>query len=371
MTTPPADGHALLAVLREPGSYAAWSVTGRDGLLRLARRHGLLGTLAERLVADGLWEALPRREREILTGSRRVAAENARLLTWEVGRIRRAFFGSGIPVTLLKGCAYHLAALPMARGRMAADVDILVDWEDLPLVEKLLGQHGWRHVKVDPYDQLYYRQWMHELPPMRHWERGREVDIHHTILPRTSRLKPKARDLLQASVAARPDDPGIRVLAPTDMLLHAMTHLFYDSDFEGQLRNLVDIDALLRHFASQPGFWEGLWSRAEGLDLALPCHYGLRYCARLMETPIPAYLLARSNRGAPPAPVAMVMDRLVPRGLVPAALGNPPALASRLAGWLLYVRSHWLRMPLGLLFGHLLRKSRKRIRGHVWDRRAV
>ena len=50
--------------------------------------------------------------------------------------------------------------------------------------------HGWLRMKIDPYDDRYYRVWMHEIPPLRHRERKTEIDLHHTILPRTSRLKP-------------------------------------------------------------------------------------------------------------------------------------------------------------------------------------
>ncbi len=51
-------------------------------------------------------------------------------------------------------------------------------------------------MKSDPYDDLYYRQWMHELPPLVHGERGRMVDVHHTILPLTARPTPDAQALI-------------------------------------------------------------------------------------------------------------------------------------------------------------------------------
>jgi len=38
----------------------------------------------------------------------------------------------------------------------------------------------------------------------------------------------------------------------------------------------------------------------------------------------------------------------------------PPANRARL--WLLFVRSHWLRMPAHLLVPHLVRKSMRRVR---------
>jgi hypothetical protein len=53
------------------------------------------------------------------------------------------------------------------------------------------------------------------------------------------------------------------------------------------------------------------------------------------------------------------MDTLLDRALLPAE--QPPRLGPSLARWLLYVRSHWLRMPPWLLAGHLFRKAHKRL----------
>ena len=47
-------------------------------------------------------------------------------------------------------------------------------------------------MKSDPYDDAYYRRWMHELPPLIHRERDRMIDVHHTILPLTARITPDA-----------------------------------------------------------------------------------------------------------------------------------------------------------------------------------
>ena len=81
-------------------------------------------------------------------------------------------------------------------GRMCSDVDILVPRERLDLFERALLANGWVHVTLEPYDQLYYRRWTHELPPLVHRDRLTAVDVHHGILPVTSRLKPDLTRLL-------------------------------------------------------------------------------------------------------------------------------------------------------------------------------
>jgi hypothetical protein len=57
-----------------------------------------------------------------------------------------------------------------------------------------------------------------------------------------------------------------------------------------------------------------------------------------------------------------MMDALVPRVLGPVHpdLRSPASL--RFARWLLYVRSHWLRMPPALLARHLTTKWMRRFR---------
>jgi hypothetical protein len=105
--------------------------------------------------------------------------------------------------------------------------------------------HGWSSAKTSAYDQRYYRRWMHELPPLKHNSRQTVLDVHHAILPTTARLKPDSRKLLAAAtpIAGRPD---LAVLSPVDMVLHSAAHLFCNEDVGNSLRDLVDLDCLLR-----------------------------------------------------------------------------------------------------------------------------
>ena len=160
-------------------------------------------------------------------------------------------------VVALKGSAYLLAGLPNAAGRVFADVDLLFAETELLEAERRLVEQGWQGTKLSPYDQHYYRAWTHELPPLVHVEREVEADLHHNIVPRTGRLKPSGAKLLANAVPIT-GTPFYR-LADTDLVLHAMTHLMFDSELADALRDLVDIDDLLRHFgASNPEFWERL-----------------------------------------------------------------------------------------------------------------
>jgi HprK-related kinase A len=344
----------LLRAFSHPETLATLAASEWDLLLVQARRADLLARLAARLEEQGVSDRIPSKVAAQLAAAQALAGHYERMARWEVNRIRRALRGVIPSIVLLKGSAYVLAELPAAKGRVFSDVDFMVPKETLPAVEAALLEHGWGPVKLDAYDQRYYRTWMHELPPLHHRDRHTVVDVHHSILPESGRLRPDARRLL---AAARPIGvPGLEVLAPAHMVLHSAVHLFQDGDFRGGLQGLIDLDSLLRHFGARDGFWDELLLEAAELGLQRPLFYALRFAQRLLRTPVPAEAAGAAHTRKPPWPVSAIMDTLVTSALRPesperADWRTPVAL------WLLYVRSHWLRMPPLLLAGHLLRKA--------------
>ncbi len=235
----------------------------------------------------------------------------------------------------------------------------MVPRESLEAVERKLLIYGWVPSHRDAYDQRYYRQWMHELPPFQHVKRQSILDVHHSILPQTARLHPDPEQLRTAAVRVE-GYADVRVLCPEDMVLHSATHLFHDGELEHGLRDLVDLDLLLRHF-SDSAFWDRLVPRAERLELLRPLFYALRYATRLLATPVPAHVIEAAAAGRPANALRGVMDQLFTKGLMPHHPMSDAAFTG-LARWTLYVRSHYLRMPPHLLLPHLARKA---VRRHV------
>jgi hypothetical protein len=350
----------LLDALSRPVPLADLTEAEWDALLPRARAGHLLARLGAQADANDLTDRLPERVRRHLAAAAALAARHERMVRWETNRIERALEPLDVPILLLKGAAYVALGLPAATGRLISDTDIMVPRAALDTVEGALKAAGWQPIKLDPYDQRYYRTWMHELPPLVHRERGTVVDLHHTILPPTSRLKP---DPAKLWTAARPLGGGqLHVLAPTDMVLHGAAHLFHDGDLRRSLRDLVDLADLLTHFGRiEPDFWSGLISRAAALDLGRPLYYALRYCRSLLRVPVPEGASIAAARHAPPFPIIDAMDWLVPRALIP---GPPDGDAGRGATTLLYIRSHWLRMPPWLLARHLAHQTVARLKHH-------
>jgi hypothetical protein len=336
-------------MLRDPRRLASLTSVEFSRLIDVAEQTRLLGWLLSEVEARQLPRDAPPWLEDRLQAARALAREHERAVRWEIDRLQRALSGAGLPWVLLKGAAYLTSALPPGRGRHVADIDVLVPIEQLPSAERALNAHGWRVDALDAYDERYYREWMHELPPMVHEERGSVVDVHHAILPRTSRLQPATPRLI---AQAREVDGGLKVLSPAHMALHAAAHLFHDGEIAGAIRDAADLDRLFRSFAADPGFWAELLREASELGLTRPAYYALRYAARFMGTPIPQTVTAETSAWAPPRAILALMDAVVERALPGRLLRT-----SKPAAFALYVRSHWLRMPPTLLARHLLRKS--------------
>jgi len=342
-------------VLLAPESITSLTPLDWDLLIRQGRRANLLARLAHVLNARGALDSVPSAPREHLVSAMRITERQTIAVRHEIACIANALEGSGVPLILLKGAAYVAADLPVSVGRIFSDIDIIVPRPLLGQAESALLQHGWRGSTLSPYDQRYYRRWMHELPPMRHFRRDTTIDVHHNILPETARLSADSHALLD-NVVSVPGHDRVFVLQPVDMLLHSATHLFHEGEFISALRDLFDIDGLLRHFGSRPGFWDELVRRAAAVGLSRPLYYALRVSVDLLRTEVPKDVLATASIGRPAAPLAWTIERCFSLAFQPVHPSVDTA-AVKAARFALYVRSHWLRMPMHLLVYHLGRKA--------------
>jgi len=323
------DGWLLARALRAPGNTAALDADGWTALIAMARAEQMIGTLAWRL--QGL--AVPAAVERILADARASAEQGRIVALWEAEAARRALAPIGVPLVLLKGTAFVAAGLKAGQGRSIGDLDILVPRASLDVVEAALIGAGWEWVKPDPYDDAYYRRWMHELPPLIHRDRDRMIDVHHTILPLTGRITPDAAALLADAIEVA---PGLFTLSPNDILVHAAAHLFADGDLAGGMRNLWDVHCLVEQFGTR-----GLGDRAAHHGLGVQVARALRLAAALY------------GDGAALNPA----DRLYLRRLTARdGWGRAVRTVIRFG---FYARSHWLRMPPAMLARHLWTKWRK------------
>ena len=328
----------LLAGRREASSLAPrdW-----DGVIGVARSEAMLATLAHR--PEGA--DLPPTVAALFADQRAAAVVAQRQALWEAEMARRALAPVGIEFVLLKGAAYAAAGMACAAGRQIGDLDILVLATDIRRAENALLNAGWEWVKSDPYDDFYYREHMHELPPLIHKSRDRMIDVHHTILPRTHRITPDALALVSDAVTSA---GGFAVLNPADMVCHCAAHMLADGDLQGGLRNLWDFNLMTRDFAAaDPGFWEQLDARARLHGLQDAVQRAARLSRDLYGAALPEEWNGQETTDL------WFRKRLLARDDWGRVTG--PLLEQSF-----YIRSHWLRMPPTMLAQHLWTKWRKR-----------
>jgi hypothetical protein len=347
----------LVSVLRDPGLLPGLRLADWDLLLRQSTSANLSPTLLALIEEHGLLDAVPAQPRAHLDWVRALATRHRQAVGFEVECIQAALARvDGVaPLLLLKGAAYATAGLRAGAGRLFGDIDIMVPQARLDDVESALMLHGWASSQTDAYDQRYYRQWMHELPPMQHVRRQSSIDVHHAILPQTAPVHPDPALLRAAAVPLR-HAPGLATLAPADMVLHSAVHLFFDGEFDKGLRDLLDLHFLFLEFGARAGFWEALPARARALELERPLFYALRYSRRLLGTPVPDTMLDALAAAAPNRALLAVMDALFERALLPMHASCSDAF-SGVARFALYVRGNWLRMPPLMLARHLFHKA--------------
>lgn len=345
----------LRDVLLRPSVIRGFTLSDWDILVQQSRSAGLLGRVAALLRDSDLSGQVPDAVRWHLDGAHTVYLAHCEDIRLEVQHIAKALAVIGLRPVLLKGAAY-LAAEDRARlGRLYSDVDIFVPHENIQSVEQVLRWQGWAGEALSDYDQTYYRRWMHEIPPLSHRARGIALDVHHNLLPLTSRYHLDA-DALIAGITPSPVE-GVDTLAPTDRVLHSAAHLLLGGEFDNAFRDLSDLRLMLDQMtAAEPEFWEVLRARADKLGLGRILFYALRYLERLMELKVPHDTTTRLQQHAPSLPLLWLMDKMFIVALMPDAIICDRTWP-RVARFGLYVRSHYLKMPLMLLVRHLVHKA--------------
>jgi len=346
------DAQPLVDALRDPLTALALDGAGWTSLISIARAESLMGSLAHRLKGHDV----PAQIKPILKDAIENAALARKQALWEADCARRALANIGAKLDcktiLMKGTAYVAADLDAGVGRSIGDLDIMVAREQLPQVEEALLDAGWEWVKPDPYDDQYYREYMHELPPLIHRDRDKMIDVHHTILPLTARPTPDAKAMLDDAVRL---ESGLYVMAPADMVCHCAAHLMADGDLAGGLRNLWDFHCLVEEFFSQDHkFQIKLEERAKLHQISWHVKVCQRLSRRLYSNRWPPKIGTQASYeirlGFPDD------DLIIYRLLARDGYGRETREITR---QVFYVRSHWLRMPPVMLAKHLWTKWRK------------
>lgn len=364
----PTHARRLIDALHAPQITRHWSAQDWDTTVRTARLARLLAVLAHRFEDAAETPQLPEPVRQQLEGARHLSDYLTHMLRVELMRVQRVW----PEMVLLKGAAYVMQGLPIAAGRVPNDVDVLVPPERLTQAEAALRAAGWRFDdELTDYDQHYYRAWSHELPPLRYPGAALELDVHHAILPPTTRVSP-ATTLLLPRARRIAGTPWL-ALAPEDQILHMAAHVFIDSDCTSKLRDLVDLHTLLAHFcATEKDFIQTLPERARELRLTPALAYALPFVRTWFthtaeQTETLQHLDAQCEQTFKRSSCVV---RLASHTLPPHHPDIGPTPKTRRATRWLSVRYQWWRMPLWLLAYHGVMKVVRRPKLSVPQRSA-
>jgi hypothetical protein len=285
--------------------------------------------------------------RNLFDGAILRADYDRRMLCFEANRIERALLDFDIKVIVLKGGSYALSGHKASHGRRVSDLDIMVAEHDLSAVEKWLIMAGWGGDKStdNDYDQAYYRNWMHELPPMRHQKRRTIIDVHHRLTPKTARIKLDHEKMIEA--AARIEETTLYSFTSIDRFLHAAYHIFYDGDLDTPARSLIEIYHLFEGLDDNAV--KGLIARANTVGALKPLIISLLALKQFFASDRAKALLNEVGK----INVSKLLFNIM-------AIEITGGACAPIAKFILYVRGHWLRMPFFMLLRHLLTKTWRR-----------
>jgi Uncharacterised nucleotidyltransferase len=257
-----------------------------DRLGKGARR--LIPLLYNRLRAENIDHPLM----PILKGVKRHTWYNNQLLLHRVAQIIQEFNQIGINVLVIKGAALTVAYYHDYGLRPMEDADLLVSMEDVSASKRILEHLGWRaEMKLGTNRcfrrVLKYTHALHFFSPS-----GKDVDLHWHLLPYC--LQPDADvDFWKASVEASLEDKKIRILDPTDQLLHTCIHGI-SWDLMIPIRWIPDAIAILR---STPQIdWERLMAQAQKRKLTALLRGALKYLHSEFGEAIPREVVSQVSQ---------------------------------------------------------------------------
>lgn len=323
----------FLALLRGDQIDLQFDASIWNQILQLGERTQLIGVLAESLLPVA--ECIPERASQRLHWAKQLVLHQQQSVNMALLQLGDAL--APYSPILLKGAAYQMANTPNAAGRMMSDIDILIAKQDLPRAERSLWLHGWDNRGKTPYDDKYYRTWMHELPPFVHKKTGIVLDLHHHWLPNQCRWQ---FDIELVRERARPlADTAFSLPDPLDLCLHACAHLLLGGEGDKGWRDLRDIFLLSQNVAS-----DSLFLRASELNLIQPLAKASLLANQLFADELPHF-----DKG-------WALKAMLP----PSQFNQSWAVTWSKLNF--YCQGHLLRMPLSLLLPHLLRKAMIRYR---------
>jgi hypothetical protein len=346
--------NVLIDFLINPDRLKEFSLDDFGTFIKQSYSTGLVARVFYILTTNNLCSHVPKNLQWHFNSAHKVFLAHKFDVQNEVARIVAALKYVKVEPVFLKGTAYILANDSCHQGRLLADIDIFIDKKDITSTEEILRWNGWVANKLDEHDEKYYRDWMHEIPPMVNSKTNMTIDVHHNLIPLVSRIKLDSAKLKDRIESNKND---VKYLAPEDRVLHSAAHLLLDGEFEHGFRDIHDLYLLIsENLLINKDFLELLRERSEQLSFELVLYYCLMLQKRIFKLAIPDnYIISLAAKTKSPVITNIVLNMFVTVIHPDTALKNSGK--QQFYSLILFIRSHWLKMPMHILIPHLLHKA--------------
>ncbi len=349
--------HLFLGKYVEPLPLRTWV-----SIVRILRYQQCLARLGWIMRKNDQLDKLPEYVVNHVKNAELIAQKQYNQVQYEVKILHRLLKPMSTHLLFLKGAAYSVTDnANVGFGRTYSDIDLLVDKKSIQNIEKELCLYGFFSEDLDEYDQKYYREWTHEIPPMRHGSRGTVLDVHHNLLPPITGRAPDVELFFQHT---HKTSNGYTVFSPAAMLLHSSIHLFLNEEIKHGFRDLTDLYLIIEQYQDE-NFWQEVVSLAIKSGFATEIFLALRYNKIILSLEIPETVSNQLKVYRPNNYQLRFLDFVFLNKLRATHPVNP-SKNYLLADWLLLIRGHFLKMPFLLLLKHLSRKILRQILSSIF-----
>jgi len=343
----------LAKFLIEPVLMNQLTLKQWEELILIFRESKLLASVYHLLIKNDDFESKHNYVKRHLRSAFVHADRQRRQVIYECGAINALLCKINVSPIYLKGANYILRGSCNSLGRIVSDIDLLVPKTELDKVEALLKNNLWKSEVISDYDEKYYREWAHEIPPLIHILRDTVLDVHHNLyLP----ISGRALDISLFESGAIVVGEQYSVLNSADSVLHSIIHLFMNEDFTNSFRDLFDLSLLITEYGNDE-FWDRLSFIASQSGYEKEVYYCLKISNQLFQLPKPLIYEGLEVRFKSIF-TDFFINSIISRAITPKHT-LLDTFTIRLARFYIFIRGHCLKMPPHILISHLIIKSFK------------
>lgn len=200
----------------------------------------------------------------------------------EITRLLTVLGQAGVQVILIKGADLGLRLYRDPAVRPMADLDLLIAPQDLPRVDQVLKELGYRVLAPTLYLRAWIRPSRHYVPPP---EGLLQVDIHWELPALAYFYRLPYPPLKQTALAADYQGLPVYILSPEHTLIYLCLHAYHHLP---EFTQILDIPLFLISFSIN---WDLVLTELNRFQCQAPVYLMLREMAPVVPQAVPAAVL--------------------------------------------------------------------------------